>query len=50
MVSAIQWQNELLDHILASEGLMPRLGQLRQVPSVTITTKIRRHWSGPIRP
>ena len=29
-------QNELLDHILASEGLMPRLGQLRQVPVVTI--------------
>src|SRR5262245_44284768 len=36
VVSAIQRQNELLDHILASEGLMPRLGQLRQVPVVTI--------------
>jgi len=39
---ALRWsrrfngQNELLDHILASEGLMPRLGQLRQVPVVTI--------------
>jgi predicted extracellular nuclease len=39
---ALRWsrryngQNELLDHILASEGLMPRLGQLRQVPAVTI--------------
>ena len=39
---AVRWsrryngQNELLDHILASEALMPRLGQLRQVPVVTI--------------
>jgi endonuclease/exonuclease/phosphatase family metal-dependent hydrolase len=29
-------QNELLDHILASQGLMPRAGGLRQVPAVTI--------------
>lgn len=29
-------QNELLDHILASEELMPRVGQLRQVPNVSI--------------
>jgi endonuclease/exonuclease/phosphatase family metal-dependent hydrolase len=29
-------QNELLDHILASQGLMPRVGGLRQVPVVTI--------------
>jgi predicted extracellular nuclease len=29
-------QNELLDHILASEGLMPRAGVLRQVPTVSI--------------
>ena len=39
---AIRWsrrfngQNELLDHILASEGLMPRVGGLRQVPTVSI--------------
>ena len=29
-------QNELLDHILASQGLMPRLLGLRQVPAVSI--------------
>jgi endonuclease/exonuclease/phosphatase family metal-dependent hydrolase len=29
-------QNELLDHILASEGLMPRAGVLRQVPALSI--------------
>jgi endonuclease/exonuclease/phosphatase family metal-dependent hydrolase len=29
-------QPELLDHILVSEGLMPRVGTLRQVPLVTI--------------
>jgi endonuclease/exonuclease/phosphatase family metal-dependent hydrolase len=29
-------QNELLDHILASDGLMPRVNGLRQVPSVNI--------------
>jgi predicted extracellular nuclease len=29
-------QKELLDHILASEGLMPRAGTLRQVPTLTI--------------
>lgn len=29
-------QNELLDHILASEGLMPRVGGLRQVPTMSI--------------
>lgn len=29
-------QNELLDHILASEGLMPRVNGLRQVPTVSI--------------
>jgi hypothetical protein len=39
---AIRWsrrfnrQNELLDHILTSEGLMPRVGGLRQVPTVSI--------------
>ena len=29
-------QNELLDHILASQSLMPRAGTLRQVPAITI--------------
>jgi hypothetical protein len=29
-------QPELLDHVLASHGLMPRVGLLRQVPIVTI--------------
>jgi len=29
-------QNELLDHILSSEGLMPRVNGLRQVPSMSI--------------
>jgi endonuclease/exonuclease/phosphatase family metal-dependent hydrolase len=29
-------QNELLDHILASQGLMPRVAALRQVPEVQI--------------
>lgn len=29
-------QNELLDHILASEGLMPRVNGLRQVPTMNI--------------
>jgi len=29
-------QKELLDHILASEGLMPRADQLRQVPALSI--------------
>ena len=29
-------QNELLDHILASEGLMPRTSGLRQVPTMSI--------------
>jgi endonuclease/exonuclease/phosphatase family metal-dependent hydrolase len=29
-------QNELLDHILSSAGLMPRLNGLRQVPSMSI--------------
>ena len=29
-------QNELLDHILASEGLMPRVDRLRQVPAMSI--------------
>jgi endonuclease/exonuclease/phosphatase family metal-dependent hydrolase len=29
-------QNELLDHILASEGLMPRANGLRQVPTMNI--------------
>jgi predicted extracellular nuclease len=33
-------QNELLDHILASSGFMPRLGGigLRQVPALSILT------------
>jgi len=40
--SEIRWsrkhngQPELLDHILASHGLMPRVGLLRQVPMLTI--------------
>jgi endonuclease/exonuclease/phosphatase family metal-dependent hydrolase len=29
-------QNELLDHILASQGLMPRVNGLRQVPTMSI--------------
>jgi endonuclease/exonuclease/phosphatase family metal-dependent hydrolase len=29
-------QNELLDHILASEGLMPRVNGLRRVPTMSI--------------
>lgn len=29
-------QNELLDHILTSEGLMPRVSGLRQVPAMSI--------------
>jgi len=29
-------QNELLDHILASEGLMPRQNELRQTPTMSI--------------
>jgi hypothetical protein len=29
-------QNELLDHILASEGLMPHVGGLRQVSTVSV--------------
>lgn len=29
-------QNELLDHILVSEGLMPRANGLRQVPTISI--------------
>jgi hypothetical protein len=29
-------QNELLDHILASQRLMPRLNGLRQVPTMSI--------------
>jgi endonuclease/exonuclease/phosphatase family metal-dependent hydrolase len=39
---AVRWsrkhngQNELLDHILASEGLMPRANGLRQAPSLSI--------------
>jgi predicted extracellular nuclease len=29
-------QNELLDHILATEGLMPRVNGLRRVPTMSI--------------
>jgi len=29
-------QDELLDHILASEGLMPRVNALRSVPNMSI--------------
>jgi len=32
-------QNELLDHILASEGLMPRVNGLRQVPTLSILNR-----------
>jgi predicted extracellular nuclease len=31
-----QGELELIDHILASEGLMPRVGDLRQVPAMSI--------------
>jgi len=29
-------QNELLDHVMASQGLMPRLNGLRQIPTISI--------------
>jgi endonuclease/exonuclease/phosphatase family metal-dependent hydrolase len=32
-------QNELLDHILASQGLMPRVNTLRQVPTMSIVNE-----------
>ena len=32
-------QNELLDHILASEGLMPRVNGLRRTPTMSILNK-----------
>lgn len=36
LVEATQRTNELLDHILTSQGLMPRLNGLRQVPTMSI--------------
>ncbi|MGH9256794.1 MAG: endonuclease/exonuclease/phosphatase family protein [Vicinamibacterales bacterium] len=40
-------QNELLDHILASQSLMPRVGGLRQVPTVTILNEDTPNLLGP---
>ncbi len=40
-------QNELLDHILASEGLMPRVGGLRQVPALSILNEDTPNMIGP---
>jgi predicted extracellular nuclease len=40
-------QNELLDHILASQGLMPRVGGLRQVPAGTILNDDTPNMFGP---
>jgi len=40
-------QNELLDHILASQGLMPRASGLRQVPAVSILNEDTPNMIGP---
>lgn len=40
-------QNELLDHILASTGLMPRANGLRQVPSLSILNEDTPNLIGP---
>lgn len=40
-------QNELLDHILMSEGLMPRVDGLRQVPVVSILNEDTPNMIGP---
>jgi endonuclease/exonuclease/phosphatase family metal-dependent hydrolase len=50
---ALRWsrkhngQPELLDHILASAGLMPRIGGLRQVPTVSILNEDTPNMIGP---
>jgi endonuclease/exonuclease/phosphatase family metal-dependent hydrolase len=40
-------QNELLDHILTSEALMPRVGGLRQVPAMSILNEDTPNMIGP---
>jgi len=40
-------QNELLDHILTSEALMPRVGGLRQVPTMSILNEDTPNMIGP---
>ena len=40
-------QNELLDHILTSEGLMPRVNGLRQVPTMSILNEDTPNMIGP---
>jgi endonuclease/exonuclease/phosphatase family metal-dependent hydrolase len=40
-------QNELLDHILASEGLMPRANGLRRVPTMNILNEDTPNLIGP---
>ncbi len=40
-------QNELLDHILTSEGLMPRVNGLRQVPAVSVLNEDAPSMIGP---
>src|SRR5262249_19978871 len=40
-------QNELLDHILTSEALMPRVGGLRQVPTMSILNEDPPNMIGP---
>jgi endonuclease/exonuclease/phosphatase family metal-dependent hydrolase len=40
-------QNELLDHILSSEGLMPRVNGLRQVPTMSILNEDTPNMIGP---
>lgn len=40
-------QNELLDHILTSAGLMPRVNGLRRVPTVSILNKDTPNMIGP---
>lgn len=40
-------QNELLDHILTSEGLMPRVNGLRRVPTMSILNEDTPNMIGP---
>lgn len=40
-------QNELLDHILASDGLMPRANGLRQVPAMSVLNDDTPNMIGP---
>lgn len=40
-------QNELLDHILTSDGLMPRVNGLRQVPTMSILNEDTQSLIGP---